>query len=49
MAIIVSQIWENMSNEGFDPCEIVWGQWNHELSMRRLLNVVCIYRNYLQV
>lgn len=23
---------------GFDPCECVW---NHEMAMRRLLNVVC--------
>lgn len=29
-----------MSGEGggFDPCECVW---NHEMAMRRLLNVVC--------
>lgn len=29
-----------MSEEGggFDPCECVW---NHEMTMRRLLNVVC--------
>lgn len=29
-----------MSDEGggFDPCECVW---NHEMAMRRLLNVVC--------
>lgn len=35
-----------MSNEGFDPCEIVWGQWNHELSMRRLLNVLRNTQSY---
>ncbi|CAG9864208.1 unnamed protein product [Phyllotreta striolata] len=35
-----------MSKEGFDLCEIFWEQWNNELSMRRLLNVLRNTQSY---
>ncbi|XP_056643726.1 small integral membrane protein 14-like [Diorhabda sublineata] len=35
-----------MSNENFNPCEIFWDQVNHELSMRRLLNVLRNSQSY---
>ncbi|XP_028134187.1 small integral membrane protein 14 [Diabrotica virgifera virgifera] len=35
-----------MSNEGFDPCQIVRGLWEHEMSMRRLLDVLRNSQSY---